>query len=89
MNSLHKLLIANAVMMAGLDGRFHTGYIEPVKKDDKPNTRQELHNYMLHKDFSEKRELKEFSIQGNKVMAFSKKDAITRLKAMGKLKRKK
>lgn len=35
------------------------------------------------------RELKEFSIQGNKVMAFSRKDAITKLKAMKKLKRKK
>lgn len=35
------------------------------------------------------RELKEFHVQGHSVMAFSKADAITRLKASGKIKNKK
>ena len=85
MNSLHKLLIANAVMMAELDGRFYTGYIEPVKVKD---TQSSLFDTTDIKVVDNK-QLREFSIQGNKVMAYSKKDAITRLKALGKLKRKK
>lgn len=84
MNLKYKLAsIAVAYMGAALrpnvDPFVFTSYPVPnIKFPDKAN-----------KLFGEPhREMKKFSIQGNKVMAFSKKDAITRLKAMGKLKRK-
>lgn len=89
MNKLLKLAIANAVMMAGLDGRFDTPYttgIEPQAPRVR-DTQRDLFDTSNIKVVNN-RQLKEFSIQGNKVMAFSRKDAITRLKAMKKLKRK-
>ena len=39
--------------------------------------------------FREHKTLREFSVQGHKIMAYSKKDAITRLTHQGLIKRKK
>lgn len=48
-----------------------------------PETKEELHDYMnVHKMTKDGRQFREFSINGKKVMAYSKKDAITRLKHM-------
>ena len=79
-------------MMAGFSDDkvpYTTGYIEPVKRGVKYDRTVRFPERKQSEHFTPHNELKEFSIQGNKVMAFSKKDAITRLKAMGKLKRKK
>ena len=65
---------------------FETGYCRnSAPRDKKPKTREELHNYMLHRTFHDSRQLREFSIKGHKVMAYSKKDAITRLKHQKKI----
>lgn len=76
-----KNFAAMAAMMLGAAS--HAGnlpyedYMEPPRK--------------MNPDFSNKsikvvdsRQLKEFSIKGNKIMAYSQKDAITRLKHMKK-----
>ena len=62
--------------------------IMPTAKNEGSMTREKLDRYMSNHEVNDSRQLREFSIQGNKMMAFSKKDAITRLKAMKKLKRK-
>ena len=80
-----RTLLAAALMTAGIYDRvYDTEPKVPRVKD----TQSKLFDTTYIKAV-DSRQLKEFSIQGNKVMAFSKKDAITRLKAMGKLKRKK
>ena len=58
---------------------------QPTPRDKKPKTIDELHNYMLHRTFHDSRQLREFSIKGHKVMAYSRKDAITRLKHRKKI----
>lgn len=82
--NLKRALLAAALMSAGVyDKVYDTEPKAPRVKD----TQSKLFDTTYIKAV-DSRQLREFSIQGNKVMAYSKKDAITRLKAMGKLKKK-
>ena len=88
MNNFYKLL-ASAAAIFGDEVPYTTEYIKPIKRGVKYDRTVRFPERKQSQHFTPHNELKEFSIQGNKVMAYSKKDAITRLKAMGKLKRKK
>ena len=77
------LAMAGAMMAMASDpfmGRTSSGYAPRFKK---PESREEL--YSQPRTFTDSRQLREFSIKGHKVMAYSKKDAITRLKHQKKL----
>lgn len=64
-----------------------SGYSDPFSRaesitprDKKPKTKEQLEEYMRTHRTVDSRQLREFSIKGQKVMAYSKKDAIIRLK---------
>ena len=83
--SRKNLMLAMAGMLAIASDPFmsRTGYSTPT--DKKPKTKEKLHDYMWNHPPKDSRQLREFSIKGNKVMAYSKKDAITRLKHQKKI----
>ena len=78
------LAMAGAIMAMASDP-FIRGrrYSEP--RDKKPKTREELDFYMSTHMTHDHRQLREFSIKGHKIMAYSKKDAIPRLKHLKKI----
>lgn len=82
MRNLEKFLALSAGMLAlsGYpyigDGRY------PTPEPSEPTERQ-------RQLFREHKTLQEFTIKGHKIMAYSKKDAMTRLIHQGKLKKKK
>lgn len=80
MNRLQKdvLLASSMLLMAGTNNLFDTGRRENQEDSEKV--------LVPSKD---SRSLREFSIQGHKIYAYSKKDAITRLIHLGLIKKKK
>lgn len=82
MNSMQKLLAMTAGMMAMCHyPHIGSGYYLTPEPSEPTERQRQL--------FREHKTLQEFTIKGNKVMAYSKKDAMTRLIHQGKLKRKK
>ena len=79
------LMLAMAGMMDMASGPFfrETHYSTPT--DKKLKNKEELHDYMWNHPPKDSRQLREFSIKGHKVMAYSKHDAITRLKHQKKI----
>lgn len=76
MSKMKKILLATAAMMAVANNEKMDFIENPVAgMSFNPN----------YKVRHPHRELKEFSIKGNKIMAYSKKDAIKRLKHLKKI----
>lgn len=74
------MLMAGAMAMMSNPDPFRGVDVNPTPLNKKPKTKDELHDYMWNHPPHDSRQLREFSIKGRKVMAYSKKDAITRLK---------
>ena len=83
--SRKNLMLAMAGMMAMASDPFFRGTHYSTSTDKKPKNKEELHDYMWNHPPKDSRQLREFSIKGHKVMAYSKKDAITRLKHQKKI----
>lgn len=77
------LAMAGAMMAMASDPNMKGVFATPKPRFKKPETREELLSEPRH--FQDSRQLREFSIKGHKVMAYSKKDAITRLKYQKKI----
>ncbi len=55
--------------------------INPTPRNKKFNSKSEIEDYLSkHRAPIDSRQLREFSIKGKKIMAYSRKGAITRLK---------
>lgn len=84
MKKLNTLLMAAAMMAAGANSiglKDRRRYYEAPKRKELDDRERSL--YREHKT------LVEFSIQGHKIMAYSRKDAITRLIHLGLISKKK
>ncbi|ROS83539.1 hypothetical protein EEL36_05085 [Muribaculaceae bacterium Isolate-043 (Harlan)] len=81
--SRKNLILAMATMMAMAAESHNRGLYEPQI----PRVRDTRRNCLDTTNIKvvDSRQLREFSIKGHKVMAFSKKDAITRLKHLKKI----
>lgn len=81
--SNRSILATAAMMMAAATGG---NFLSDVRRD--PSLGQCRHRKPTFRDmkehrfcqFTDSRQLREFSVKGHKVMAYSRKDAITRLK---------
>lgn len=79
MRSLKSLLVGTAAMMMDAD-------CNPfMRVPNRPQGSVKLSNRSIALFTEQQRELKEFKIKGHKVMAYSRKDAITRLKHQKKI----
>ena len=83
--SRKNLMLAMAGMLAMASDPFMSRTVYSTPTDKKPKTKEELRDYMWNHPPKDSRHLREFSIKGHKVMAYSKKDAITRLKHQKKI----
>ena len=79
------LMLAMAGMMAMASDPFFSGTHYSTPTDKMPKNKEELHDYMWNHPPKDSRQLRQFSIKGHKIMAYSKKDAITRLKHQKKI----
>jgi hypothetical protein len=77
--SLFTLLVASALMAAQSDNFYQYGERKRYSMDGNRRFSDKIPKAV------DSRQLREFSIKGNKIMAYSKKDAITRLKHLKKL----
>ncbi len=77
------LALIGASLYAPYVDRFYQTNDKPMRREPKKQT--PLTNAQKRLFGEPHKELREFSIKGHKVMAFSKKDAITRLKHQKKI----
>lgn len=83
MNRLQKdVLLASAILMSGTYNLYDTGRRNHYNKENQEDSEKVL---VPSKD---NRSLREFSIHGHRIYAYSKKDAITRLIHKGLIKKK-
>ncbi len=72
--------------IAAMSDPFSGVEIKPTPLNKKFNTKAEIEDYLSkHRAPKDSRQLREFSIKGKKVMAYSCKDAITRIKHQKKI----
>lgn len=76
------LALIGASLYAPYVDRFYNTGKRPIQREPKPKLLTDAQSRLFKEPH---RELREFSIKGHKVMAFSKKDAITRLKHQKKI----
>lgn len=84
--SRKSMMMLMAGAMAMMSDPFMRADINPTPRSKKFNSKSEIEDYLsTHRAPIDSRQLREFSIKGHKVMAYSKKDAITRLKHQKKI----
>ena len=81
--SRKNLLLAMAATLAMAGESYNRKFDEPQPPRVR-DTRRDIHDTSKIK-FVDSRQLREFSIKGHKIMAYSRKDAITRLKHQKKI----